>query len=132
MAADVTYVVGSAADYPLSYGCLRAHRVDGYYGTLYAQHVQQLGNGRYLVTLVARLALPQADAVLHAPRMDQVDGRVVVVPVSAAPDRLAVYGDDMLRRPLGFQPLRPFEEKTLELPKNDKGLIFICGILTRV
>lgn len=117
VALEGKYVVRPAVDYLLRYGGLRAHRVNGYYGAFDAQHVQQLGDCRYLVALVARLALPQADAVLHAPRVDEVDGRVVVVAVAAPADRLAVNGNDLLVRTLRPQPLRPLQEQTLELPE---------------
>ena len=47
--------------------------------------------------------------------MDEVDGRVVMVPVAAPARRLAVNGDGLLLRTLGFEPICSLKKQPLEL-----------------
>ena len=47
--------------------------------------------------------------------MDEVDGWVVVVPVAAPADRLAVNGNDLFCRPIRPQSLCPLQKQTFEL-----------------
>ncbi|PNW63844.1 UNVERIFIED_CONTAM: hypothetical protein BEN50_24770 [Euhalothece sp. KZN 001] len=99
---------------------LAVHGVGGDGGTLEVEQFEQLGHGGDLVALGLGGDLAQRHLVLDAPGADHVDRGLAMGVVEAAPQRLAVHGD----QPPGGVPsdrLRPRDEASLERVGVERG-----------
>ena len=119
VALDGKDVVRACLDDLLRDVLLCPHRVDGDDGALDVEHLYQLGDGRYLVALVARLELAEAQGVGHASRAYDVQRILAVERVLAPAHCLPVYRHHAAGLAAVAQPQRPFGEQPLEMAGVD-------------
>jgi len=97
---------------------LATHRVTGYDTPRHLQRLQKLGDGSDLVGLLVGFYLPERHAALAGPGADHVQGCFAGFAVVAAPERLAVDGDDLSAHSLAGGA-HPPKEASLELLRGD-------------
>jgi hypothetical protein len=92
------HVVGLLGDELLGDVALAGHRIDGYDHPLDRQHVEQLRDGVDLVGIVRDLHLAQHEALAGCEGRNHVDQRRRVLLAPGPPRRLAIDGNQPLRR----------------------------------
>ena len=133
VALDGQYVVAAGLDGLPRYVFLRPHRIDGDDASRDVEHVYELGYGRYLVALGVGLVLSEAQRVLHAPCVDDVQRAAAVERVPAPANRLAVYRNHLGASAFvaALQSRRPLREQPLEVACVDGLEHAVDGVVGR-